>query len=375
MSECWDLIISSMTGPYSVGYKNIEFMDENREDPYDAGHDRRLKVTVYYPSNDAPKFEPYGVEEMVFWQRELKEPLDSKDITPEDLKAIDDQISCAQVYKSSSAIPAACLFPVILFGHGLGVTAGSYQSFLLEVVSHGYTIVTPGSPYIAGTVIFQDGTEAFLKAERDKLVFTTSFQDVQFILNKIDEIASIVPSIDLSAIGMMGHSLGGATTIKIARSNESIKAGVGLDSPICHNIYDYEGDESTISLLDSDIELDDGSDIDRPFLHIFAAKPINDHSAIHLKNNNFKAVIEGTEHNSFADHGILKDKITVFKAKKWHLGAGCSDASSYRPEMIQLILSFFDKFLKNKPVDLMTLNSDLITLIENRDYKCGSLYD
>jgi hypothetical protein len=166
---------------------------------------------------------------------------------------------------------------------------------------------------------------------------------------------------------MIGHSLGGATTVKTTRLNPHIIAGISLDAPISHDAYDYDGDERTVSKLESDIKMGDGSDFEKPFLHIFAGKPMCDPSSVHLKNNNFKAVIKGTEHNSFADHGILKGNISVFKAKEWSLGAGKIDASSYQTEMIQLIQSFFDKFLKNTPVNLMQKNSDVITVETTKD--------
>jgi hypothetical protein len=87
---------------------------------------------------------------------------------------------------------------VRFFEHGFGVTAGSYQRMVLELVSHGYVVIAPGHPNIATTVIFEDGTKAFLKAGRDALMFETAFQDTQFVLSKIDAIASREPSMDLA---------------------------------------------------------------------------------------------------------------------------------------------------------------------------------
>ncbi len=114
--------------------------------------------------------------------------------------------------------------------------------------------------------------------------------------------------------------------------------------------------------LDFDIELDNGSDFDKPFLHIFAEKPICDPLAVHLKNNNFKAIIKGTDHYSFNDYGIIKDKISVLNEKKWNLDAGNISAESYQPELGLLIRSFFDKFIKNRDNDLMKLNSKIVQL-------------
>jgi dienelactone hydrolase len=319
------------------------------------------------PSHDEKTKEPYGHEEEVFWKRELTEPLQSEDMTSEEFESVAAEINNLKVFKTKNAAPATGPFPVILFEHGFGVTVGSYQHMILELVSHGYIVLAPSHPHIADTVIFEDGREAFLKSERNALMFETAFLDAQFILEKMDEISSTVPSMDLTKIGMIGHSLGGATTIRITRVNPLIKAGISLDAPVHHNTYDYDGDERNSSTLDSDITLDYGSDFAKPFLHIFAEKPMCDPSTVHLATHNFKAIVKGMEHNSFADHGFLKDNISVFKSKGWHLGAGNAKALSYYPELNSLILAFFDNFLKAAQVDPMNLNSDVITIETTKD--------
>ena len=69
------------------------------------------------------------------------------------------------------------------------------------------------------------------------------------------------------------------------------------------------GDECNSITLDSDITLDYGSNFAKISLHIFAGKPV------YLTTNHFKATVKDTEHNSFGDHGFLKDNVTVFQKK------------------------------------------------------------
>lgn len=76
------------TGSFSVGYKSIELTYGSRNDPYRTDTLRRLKVTIYYPSNDEKTKEPYGHEEEVFWKRELTEPLQSQDMTSEEFESV-----------------------------------------------------------------------------------------------------------------------------------------------------------------------------------------------------------------------------------------------------------------------------------------------
>ena len=355
------------TGTYSVGYKFLEMTDSSREDPYNQGYFRKIKITIYYPSADVKKTESYGSEELLFWKRELTGPLEDKEITQKEFDSICKDLKNIVSFKSYDASLAKGPFPVIVFEHGFAVTAGSYQRMILDLVSHGYIVISTSHPYIADTVIFSDGSKSFIKAERDATLFETDFQDTQFLLSNIDNIAKQIESADVDKLGIIGHSLGAATAIKTTRINSLVKAGISLDPPISHITYEYDGDERIVSKLDDQIELDHGSNFDKPFLHIFAEKSMCDPSSVSMSENNFKAVVKGTEHNSFADHSFLKDNVTVFKTKGWYLGAGSANTLSYYPELNSMIRAFFDKFLKGAQVNLMQANSDVITITTTKD--------
>ena len=80
------------TGTYSVGYKFLEMTDSSREDPYNQGYFRKIKITIYYPSADVKKTESYGSEELLFWKRELTGPLEDKEITQITKEAMEGKI-------------------------------------------------------------------------------------------------------------------------------------------------------------------------------------------------------------------------------------------------------------------------------------------
>ena len=333
-SAVWALTLPKPSGPYTVGYRHAELTDAGRKDPFDPTHERTLKLTLYYPSNDAYTQESYGMENVLFWTRALQEPLSSHDITAAEARSVIHDIAALNVYKTLNAGSAKGPFPVIIFEHGFGVTADSYHLLLQDLVSHGYIVIAPAHPFIADVVIFNNGTRAFLKAERDALAIDTVYADARFVLDQLGVLKKHLPQMDLSRVGMMGHSLGGIATMKMARG-KGIKAAVQLDAPLGK---DMEG-----------LSLDSGSDFSIPFLHLFAAdNPSGGRDTIHLGRNNEKVIIDRIDHNAFADHGLLKEIISVFVKKKWHLGAGHAIFSSYHPSITQLIRTFFDKFLGDK---------------------------
>ena len=361
-------------GPYSVGYRVTEFTDSSREDLYNTGFPRRVKVTAYYPSKDERKTEPYGDEEILFWKTGLNNFLESGEITPEDFASVALEFRCTEVFKSKDATPEAGPFPIVLFEHGLDVNPGSYQRMLLELVSHGYVVIAPSHPSIASTVIFEDGTEEFIKAERDARMVDTAFLDTLFILEQIDAIASTIPSMNLARLGMMGHSFGGGTTtVKMVRHEQRILAGIALEAPASHIIRTYSKDGTptdgtpteitpTEITLDPGMALDPGDNLEKPFMHMLSQNPMCDPSIVELDDKTFKVTIgQGTKKNFVTDYPLVREGISLFAATDFDTGP--SEASSYQEEMSRVIKSFFDKFLKGEDaVNLMELSSDVITV-------------
>lgn len=329
------ILFPEASGFFAMGYKNIELTDTNRNDPYDIGKNRRLKVTFYYPATAISNhLEPYGEEEATFWGRELAAIPSLK----ESFEEIMGQIRALRVRKSLDAEPLSGKYPVLIFNHGFGITSGSYQSLFQELVSHGYIVCAIHNPYIADTVIFQNEDRLFRKAERNNIAVDTCLNDVTFVLSLLSEIEYFRELMDLDKVGMLGHSLGGITTMKIARTSHQVKAAVQLDAPI-EDLSEYE----------------DGSiGFDKPFLHLFA----NETSFLKtsLNVNNFKALIIGAAHNSFADHEVLGNILPFFKEE------GKSDLTQYHT-IVALIRLFFDQFLKNDPAsNLMSFNNQNVLL-------------
>lgn len=357
------------TGPFSVGYKSFEFTDEKRDDPYNPGHKRRLKVTVWYPSQDHLKLESYGSEERISMERTLKD----EKIAPSDLKTFMEQFDRLKVYKSANANAAKGKFPVILFEHGYGATSGSYQSLIQELVSHGYIVVATHHPYIADDVLFKNGTEALQdveKVKKDNTLIKTALDDVLFVLGSLSQMSPLSQHMDLGKIGMLGHSLGGIITIKTVKADKRIKAAVELDAPMKTTLAEMKLDSLNNPCFDI------------PFLHIFADKAFrqnvvddkgvviqkkediwNDFNGLCIRKNDYKAIVTDTAHNSFTDYVLLKEMFPFLKKKGLTFEAGENDGFKIYPIVSLLIRSFFDRFLKNQTgIDLLKFNDKNILI-------------
>ncbi len=333
------ILFPRSSGPFAIGYKNIELTDMSRSDPYNTEKNRRLKLTFYYPATGSSHhFEPYGEEEFVFWHRELAAIPSLK----ESLGTIMEQIRALSINKSLDVEPLPGKYPVLLFNHGFGVTAGSYQSLFQELVSHGYIVCAIHNPYVADTVIFQNEDQLFRKAVRDSVAVDTCFDDATFVLSSLPKIEYFANSMDLNNIGTLGHSLGGITAMRMARTCDQIKAAIQLDAPI-QDLFDY---------------VDGSIGFNKPFLHLFADETSFLKTPLNI--DNFKAFITGAEHNSFADHEILEKILPFFKEE------GEPDLTRYRT-IISLIRLFFDQFIKNDhSINIESFNNQFVILEVSR---------
>jgi hypothetical protein len=139
-------------------------------------------------------------------------------------------------------------FPVLIFSPGLLAPVLAYQLQLEELASHGYVvfglehgtdsalIVRPDHtllPYVSRAQ-FDKGppTVAGLEANRDQVIRRTA--DIVFGMNQIERTAKQPGSVfrnrlDLSRIGVFGHSEGGKATIRACQIDTRVRACLNQD--------------------------------------------------------------------------------------------------------------------------------------------------
>jgi dienelactone hydrolase len=121
--------------------------------------------------------------------------------------------------------------PVIVFSHGLGGSKDAYQPLASYWAEHGYVVVQPS--HADAGVLGQPGAIANLSK------YTTNWQErpqeIKMLidaLSKLDQTAELRGRLDLSRIGMGGHSFGAHTTQLVAGTKVSALARAGtLEDP------------------------------------------------------------------------------------------------------------------------------------------------
>lgn len=223
-----------LTGDYAVGRADYDLIDASREEIFtaEAGDQRELLVTVYYPADV-----PDGAEPAAYASDTLAQALGVFDVLP--------QIH-PHAYTDVPVSESEEAYPVLLFSPGMGSITITYSSLLEELASQGYIVAALWHPYSTGVTVFPDGRVVGAAAEgipnfespeaRDEsaqrigevwvgdFIFTL---DQLEILNSDDEL--LAGRLDLTRIGALGHSFGGASSVQAAYQDERIDAALNMD--------------------------------------------------------------------------------------------------------------------------------------------------
>jgi len=137
--------------------------------------------------------------------------------------------------------------PVVIISHGWQGFRELHTDFAEELASNGFIAVSIDHTYGSQAVRLPDNTVAYLNpdalpgsygeegfAEASQLLVTTYGEDVISVLNDLEkknrEDDFLRNRMDLSSIGVMGHSTGGGGDVHAALKDARIRALLGLDA-------------------------------------------------------------------------------------------------------------------------------------------------
>lgn len=149
-----------------------------------------------------------------------------------------------------SAAAANGRFPVLVFGHGLGVPGFAYASQFEELASHGYVVMSVEHAPSAAFVLFPDGRVESMDAAKWNAIGKLpqdspellQFEQAQIeggavaLRRAIDELPSIGASgplagrLDLDRVGVFGHSFGAMAAMRASQTDRRVRAVLTEDA-------------------------------------------------------------------------------------------------------------------------------------------------
>jgi pimeloyl-ACP methyl ester carboxylesterase len=143
-------------------------------------------------------------------------------------------------------------YPVLLFTGPFNRFQNTFETE--EMASHGFIVVGIDHPYDSDLVVFPDGRRISAGHEAGYLDLTSDdalarsrvmverrlavrVADTEYVLDQLklwneSDRNRFFGRLDMSHIGMMGHSFGGAVTAEVCRADPRVRAGLNMDGTL-----------------------------------------------------------------------------------------------------------------------------------------------
>lgn len=153
-------------------------------------------------------------------------------------------------------------YPVIIYSPALGLDRDMYIYNIQALVKQGFIVVTVSAAYEAMFTICPSG-EFINQSEVMRTIQSTDYtelhhlisirkKDIQYVLDYLSNLNSkdedIMGRFDMDKIGIIGHSIGGATALDLTMEDDRIKAAVLLDASM-HLYIENEVKNNTVPIL------------------------------------------------------------------------------------------------------------------------------
>ncbi|MGN1147618.1 MAG: hypothetical protein ACI4TB_04295, partial [Lachnospiraceae bacterium] len=238
-----------------------------------------------------------------------------------------------------------------------------------ELASNGYVVASIGHPYHAMYVkdvngkvtiadmnfvnqIYADNGTDDPEAEARNFAYSKEWMairtgDENFVLDTILEKAAAkeegpFASVNAEKIGLFGHSMGGASSVQLGREREDIDAVIDLEGTMFgeyagldNGIYSFNPEPYPVPLLDVNSRSVDSQARELPQGQTYVNFYVGEHAADY-----HYVIFEDAGHLNFTDLPLVSPFLAGM------LGVGDVDAGECIENVNEMVLHFFDRYLK-----------------------------
>jgi dienelactone hydrolase len=361
------------TGPLAVGRMVYDWTDDLTLDALAPveGTKRELLVWVWYPAaapaTTRDDYLPAALRMVVERDRGT---LNSKFLT-RDLSKVH-----AHSLRNAEVSPQERSYSVVIMRAGSSLEVWNYSTLAEDLASHGYVVVGIDAPYRTFEVVFPDGRVMRRTAEnnpelvsgdelthRANKLLTVWTADIAFVLDRLDRLNASDPSgrftgrLDMTRVGVFGHSFGGAQAAQFCSQDSRCKAGIDIDGSL-HGSVVQTGIHRPFMFLGSghgDFSSDEEvRQIQADMQSVYERLPAD---------GRLRISIRGANHFTFTDDGALL-KTNVMRGVFHLLGKLDIDGRRQLEVTAYCVHTFFDAYLKGRTVSPRNFASPLYPEIQ-----------
>lgn len=350
-----EVTLPAPTGPFAVGRVIYDWTDNATVDPLAPvpGTKRELLVWIWYPAAaGAPgpmeDYLPAASRQAVERQSFVLNRLVTRDLSKVH----------AHSFRNVEMSPQELSYPVAILRAGGSLEVWNYTTLAEDLASHGYIVVGLDSPYRTFAVAFPDGRVMFRTPENNPELFSGEelerrgnklldawTGDIGFALDRLARLNASDPTgkftgrLDMTRVGLFGHSFGGAQAAQFCSQDSRCKAAIDIDGSL-HGPVIQNGLHQPFLFLGSS-QGDFSSDAE---VHQIVA----DLHAVYDRlptDQRLWVTIRGANHFTFTDDGALL-KSRVLRWAFHLLGKLDIDGKRQLAVTAYCIRSFFDAHLK-----------------------------
>ena len=244
-----EITLPPPTGPSEVGRAIYDWTDDQALDTLAPvpGTKRELLVWIWYPTTPGESsavvddYVPAAVAAAVQRIRTGIFGFLTKDVT----KVHAHSLRKARVSTQQQ------LYPVLILRGGASSEVWNYSTLAEDLASHGYVVVGLDAPYRTGVVVFPDGRVLRRTSENNpelcegktgqeldhclNRILSAWIADMAFVLDRLQQLTTSDPSgkftgrLDMTRVGVFGHSFGGTQAAQFCSQDSRCKAGVDVD--------------------------------------------------------------------------------------------------------------------------------------------------
>jgi predicted dienelactone hydrolase len=370
-----ELTLAKPTGPFAVGRVLYDWIDEEKLDTLAPmpGTKHELLVWIWYPaaasSGAVDDYLPVQVRTAVVRER----PAIISELLTRDLS----KVHTHSVWNSEVS-PKQRSYPVLIMRGGGSAEVWNYSTLAEDLASHGYVVVGFDAPYRTSVVAFPDGRVVTrLPANNPENcegmtgpdladcinpLLAASTSDTAFVVNRLEQLNRLDVSnrftgrLDMTRVGIFGHSFGGATALQFCKEDPRCKTGIDVDGAPFGSVV-QTGLDRPFMILVSDHSHESDPEVPQIMANL---RSIYDRLPA---NGRLYVSIRGANHFFFSDDSALLKSHIVLRTLRV-FGAVGIDGRRQLAVTAYCLRTFFDASFKETGVSRITISSQLYPEIQ-----------